>query len=328
LNVLATIFALSGLLLCGGCALTAGGSSIKSGEGSSSEATGSLAIAAASLSFGKVAVGQTSSQNVTVTNTGSSNVVVSSISVTGNGFSATDVTNVTLDPSQSMTIQVSFKPAAGGAAQGSLSITSNAANPELAVQVSGTGVTPSGVLTASQAGLSFGNVAVGTSATQSVTLTNTGNANVTISGVAVTGTGFAADGGTNASLAPNQSVNVSVNFDPSAPGQTQGQLAVASNASDNSLTVVLSGTGLAQNAQHVVNLTWQQSSSAAIGYFVYRAASGGNLSKLNASASSSTNYADKAVANGTTYQYAVTSLDAANVESAPSNLVTVTIPTN
>jgi len=88
---------------------------------------------------------------------------------------------------------------------------------------------------------------------------------------------------------------------------------------------VLSGTGLAQNVQHVVNLSWQQSGSV-VGYFVYRGASGGSLSKLDASASSSTSYADKTVANGTTYQYAVTSIDSANVESAPSNLVTVTIP--
>lgn len=184
-----------------------------------------------------------------------------------------------------------------------------------------------GQLSANSTNVNFGNVTVGMSTAQLVTLTDTGNANVSISSVSATGSGFSASGASNVILTPSQSVTVSVNFSPTAAGGVTGKLSVVSNASNSPLQVALSGTGVAPTVQHSVTLTWQASTSPVIGYFVYRGTpSGGALSRLNASAETSTSYTDGSVAGGQSYVYAVKAVDSGNVESSYSNQVSVTIP--
>lgn len=189
-----------------------------------------------------------------------------------------------------------------------------------------TGGSQSSQLSPSSTQVSFGNVTVGSSTSQLVTLTAAGSSNVTISSVSASGTGFAVSGGTNVTLTPNQSVTVSVSFQPKAAGAVSGKLLVSSNASNSSLQIGLSGSGVAASGNHSVALNWQASSSPVVGYFVFRGSSAGNLSQINASAVTSTSYTDKNVANGQTYIYAVKSVDASNVLSNFSNTVTVTIP--
>ena len=174
--------------------------------------------------------------------------------------------------------------------------------------------------------VSFGNVTVGTPTAQLVTLTDVGTANVRISAVSATGSGFSASGGSNVTLTPDQQVTVSVNFDPTAPGGVQGKLSITSNATNSMLQVGLSGTGVAEVAVHKVTLNWQASASAVIGYFVYRGASSDGLSRLTGSLDQSTTYTDSSVAGGQTYFYAVTSVDSNEVESIQSIPIAVTIP--
>lgn len=174
--------------------------------------------------------------------------------------------------------------------------------------------------------LTFGNVAVGSPTSQLVTITDVGTANVTISAVSATGIGFTASGGSHVTLTPNKSVTVSVNFDPTALGEVQGNLSISSNAKNAALQVGLSGTGVSDVVVHKVALNWQPSASAVIGYFVYRGASANGLSKLSGSLDTSTTYTDSSVAAGQTYYYAVTSVDSSNGESAPSTPISVTIP--
>jgi Abnormal spindle-like microcephaly-assoc'd, ASPM-SPD-2-Hydin len=174
--------------------------------------------------------------------------------------------------------------------------------------------------------LTFGNVTVGSPTSQLVTITDVGTANVTISAVSATGSGFTASGGSHVTLTPNQSVTVSVNFDPTVPGGVQGNLSISSNAKNAALQVGLSGTGVSDVVVHKVALNWQPSASAVIGYFVYRGASANGLSKLSGSLDTSTSYTDSSVAAGQTYYYAVTSVDSSKVESTPSTPISVTIP--
>jgi Abnormal spindle-like microcephaly-assoc'd, ASPM-SPD-2-Hydin len=210
-------------------------------------------------------------------------------------------------------------PSAGGSSTGGRSSGSGGGTAPAAAATS--------QLSASSTSVSFGNVTVGTSTAQLVTLTDTGNANVSISSVSATGSEFSASGGLNAIVTPNQSVTVSVNFNPTAAGGVTGRLSISSNASNSPLQVTLSGTGIAPAVQHSVTLNWQPSTSQVIGYFIYRAkASGGALSRLNDSADASTNYTDNSVAGGQSYLYAVRSVNSNNVESADSNQVLVTIP--
>ena len=101
----------------------------------------------------------------------------------------------------------------------------------------------------SPSSLAFGNQAVNTtSAAQSVTLKNTGNATLSITSVSLTGTDaavYAKSTTCGASLAAGASCTVSVTFTPVAAGSTSASLSVASNAAGSPATVALSGTGTA-----------------------------------------------------------------------------------
>jgi len=187
---------------------------------------------------------------------------------------------------------------------------------------------PSSQLASSSTSVSFGNLTVGSSTAQPVTLMDVGTANITISNVSATGSGFTASGGLDVTLTPNQSVTVNVNFDPTGPGAAQGSLSISSNASNSLVQLGLSGTGVAEVVTHKVALNWQPSASVVIGYFVYRGPAANNLSKLIGSVDPSPSYTDTSVSSGQTYVYAVTSVDSSNVESAPSSPISVTIPNN
>lgn len=175
--------------------------------------------------------------------------------------------------------------------------------------------------------VAFGNVVPGTPFTQTVRLLNAGTSALTITQVTASGAGFSVSGGSSVLLAPDQAVNVTVAFDPAGVGPATGSLTVASNAPP--VRIGLSGTGVNAPAQHSVSLSWNPSTSAVAGYFVYRGDGlNGTLSKLITSAISTTNYTDGSVVSGQAYNYAVTSVDSNNVESTYSNQTSVTIPSN
>jgi hypothetical protein len=110
------------------------------------------------------------------------------------------------------------------------------------------------VLTASPSSLSFGNQAVGSaSAAQSVTVTNTGTAAAAVSAVSA-GTPFAETNTCGGSIAAGASCTASVTFKPTAAGAASGSLTVASNATNPSLTVALSGTGTSSGGGGPTNL--------------------------------------------------------------------------
>jgi len=128
---------------------------------------------------------------------------------------------------------------------GNVTITSNGSNPTLNIALSGTGVAP-GTLAANPASLAFGTVQVGSNASLSETLSNTGGSAVTISQANVTGAAFAVSGLTlPTTLNAGQSVTFTVKFTPTAAGAVSGTLTIVSDASNPSLNIGLSGTGSA-----------------------------------------------------------------------------------
>lgn len=191
---------------------------------------------------------------------------------------------------------------------------------------SGSSGSASATLTASSQQISFGNVTVGSSTAQLLSLTASGNSNVIISSVSATGPGFSASGGSGMTLMPGNSVTVSVNFEPQGNGNASGKLLIESSASDGLLQIPLSGVGVAAAVQHSVTLTWDASTSLVIGYLVYRGTPNGELSQLNPTPDNNTTYTDQPVPGGVTYVYAVKSVGSDGLLSDFSNQVTVTTP--
>jgi hypothetical protein len=105
-----------------------------------------------------------------------------------------------------------------------------------------------GSLSAAPANISFGSVPSATSQTQSDTLSNTGGTNLTITQVTVTGAGFSVTGLTTPlTLTPGQSTSFDVAFEPQSSGNSSGSIAIASDASDASLNIALSGSEATQS---------------------------------------------------------------------------------
>jgi Abnormal spindle-like microcephaly-assoc'd, ASPM-SPD-2-Hydin/HYDIN/CFA65/VesB-like, Ig-like domain/Cep192 domain 4 len=288
-----------------------------------------LSLTPASANFGSVVKGNTNSQTVQIKNSGTANLTVSQATVTGSGFSLSGLAlPMTLTPGQSGNFNVQYSPQSAGNVSGAVSIISNAPNSPASVALSATGVVSSYTISVNPGSLSFGSVTDGSSAAQGFTVTNTGNANVAISGVTATGAGYSILSGAGAvTLSPNQSTSVSIQFAPSTAGAASGSVNILSNATGSASTVALSGTGVALPVQHSVALNWGASSSSVAGYNVYRSVvSGSSYSKLNGSVVGGVSYADSSVQSGQTYYYVATSVDASGNESVYSNEVAAIVP--
>jgi hypothetical protein len=286
-----------------------------------------IEVTPTSVDFGNVTVGTRNTQTMRVTNSGNTELTISKISASGSGFSQSGLSiPLDLQPGQDTTFTASFKPAAAGHHSGSISLTSNASDSPLAIQLAGSGVTTNAMLAANPTSLDFGPVSIGTNTSQMVQLTNTGNINVAISSMKTAGAGFSASGAARATLAPNQSLDVTVNFDPAISGSVSGTLTVSSSAP--TLQIALAGQGAGKMKPHTVSLSWEPSSSSAvIGYNVYRGTvSGGPYNRVNPAVESGTGYADHTILSGRAYFYVVTAVDASSVESAFSNQASVNVP--
>jgi hypothetical protein len=290
-----------------------------------------LTVSATSLSFGSVTVNTATTQSLTLTSTGTSPVTVSSAAITGAGFTIVAASfPVTLNPTQSVTLQVQFDPTATGTASGQIAITSNSSKGSTAsVALSGTGTAANPQLTVSAGSLSFGSVTVNTATTQSLTLTSTGTTPVTANSATITGAGFTIIGASfPTTLNPNQTATLKLQFEPTTAGALTGQLSISSNSTTGgTATVSLTGTGTA--VAHQVDLTWDApsgSSDPVAGYNIYRATDSGSFTRMNSSPDTAVSYVDSTVVSGTTYSYQVTSSDPSGAESVPTSPVTVTIP--
>jgi Abnormal spindle-like microcephaly-assoc'd, ASPM-SPD-2-Hydin len=194
------------------------------------------------------------------------------------------------------------------------------------ITTTGTGVQPQ--LMASPASLNFGNVAVGSSGSQTITLTNAGTASATISQAVASGTGYTMSGLTMPmTLAAGASTNFNVQFAPTAAGSDSGSVTVTSNTPNSPTMVGTSGTGTAPVA-HSVSLSWVASTSTVVGYNIYRGSvSGGPYTVLNSAPNAGLTYTDTTVTAGQTYYYVVTAVNSSGMESVQSNEASVTVPT-
>lgn len=200
------------------------------------------------------------------------------------------------------------------------------------VSLTGNGVAPVTVpaLTVNATSVAFGNVTVGQAATQTLQLTSSGTASVTVSALTVSGPEFTASNITlPLTLAPTNTASVSVTFAPTTAGAAAGSVTIVSNATVSPVsTVTLAATAVTPN--YNVNLSWQPPASSVdpvANYTVYRAAHGTSIyAAIGTVSVAVTVYTDATVAQNTSYDYMVVSVDANGVQSSPSNTVTASIP--
>jgi len=292
-----------------------------------------------SVAFGNVTVGTRISQSVQLKNPGKGSATISSVSVSGAGFSTSGLTlPVTLPARGTQNLTLTFAPTAIGAGSGTITLKSSSGAPELTLNVSGTGLTGTRTISAWPASLNFGSAIIGSAEKLAVTLQNTGNSNLRISGVSVTGLGVSSisSGLSGSTIAPGQTATLNVTFAPKNAGRLgplNGSVKISSNATNSPTVITLNGTAVSATGHstggaqaHSVFLSWNPSTSSdVVGYNVYRTTSPGPpFAKLVNSTQLS--YADDTVKSGKTYTYVVTAVDSAGDESVYSASVTAAIP--
>jgi hypothetical protein len=113
---------------------------------------------------------------------------------------------------------------------------------------SGTPSASAGTISVSPGSVAFGSVTVGSPATTKLALANSSSNPVVISALTMTGSAFTVSGAGTlpATVAANSTLNLNVQFAPTAAGSATGQLTIADNSLSNaSVTVALTGTGVA-----------------------------------------------------------------------------------
>jgi hypothetical protein len=287
------------------------------------------------LTFQNVIVGQKNTQTVQISNTGNAELNVSSISLTGAGFSLGSIAvPLQIAPGANKSFTVSFAPAAvTSSAKATISIASNDGALPVSIGVQGTAINSSASWEIAPGSITFRSLAVQSSESLDIQLTNNGNTAVTVNSVHVTGSGFSSSGlNAGTVISPNQGIHFTVTFHPVAAGNAMGTLQLT-GSSVSPLSVNLAGSAAnsggpgSQPQPHSVTLTWNDNGSGIAGYRVYRGTnSGGPYVGINSSLIPITSYVDSSVASGSKYFYVATSVDASGNESAYSNEASATVP--
>ena len=195
-------------------------------------------------------VGTTSAaQVVTVTNDGDAVLNVSSAALAG-----ADATQFTIPsngctvvaPGTSCALTVAFRPTSAGGKAAQLVIAHNA-GADSVVALAGTATAPIASITAPPALTTFTAAVGGTSGSVNVTVTNTGTANLQVTGATLGGTNptnFAITNNCTVAIVPAGSCTIALVFRPLTTGPKSAQLSISHNAGANSV-VALAGTTIA-----------------------------------------------------------------------------------
>jgi hypothetical protein len=301
----------------------------------SSTSAPSISLSATSFNFNAVVIGQSSTQTLHIANTGGAPLTINSVTLNSSQFSFSGPAFPrTVLPAQALDYTITFAPTTAGNVSASVQITSNASNSPASVSLAGVAEKGFAAVQVTPSSISFGNLNLQSTTTQNVTIKNTGDINITISGITVAGAGFGYSSlSPGSSLTPSQSVTFQIWFRPQTSGPASGNISILSSNLATPASISVSGIGSASNSpsptpapvQHSVSLSWGPSTSSVAGYRVYRD-DGAGLLPLSAVIPDLT-YTDSTVVSGTTYHYAVTAVDPAGDESPYSNEVTAIVPT-
>ena len=188
----------------------------------------------------------------TITDTGTANLTLSTVTIGGTNpsdfaKSADTCSGATVTPTNTCQVSVTFTPSSAGNFSASLIFTDNGSGSPQTATLSGTGT--GSLVSFSPTGVTFANQALNTtSAAQTETVTNSGNANLIFTTVTISGTNagdfaISADTCASATITPTNDCTVSVTFTPSATGTRTAALNFNDNVTGSPQVVILSGNG-------------------------------------------------------------------------------------
>jgi hypothetical protein len=205
------------------------------------QATAQGSITPTSLVFTDQLVGTAGSpQSTTISSTGSTCLLTSSFNVSQD-FTQTNTCGIGVPAGSTCSITVRFQPTAMGLRTGTLNFLTNSSSAVPSVALSGTGVT--GAPSFSPTSVSFGNVVVGSKASQTVTLKANSPVSLAISSINVSA-GFTQSNNCPVTLKVGSSCKITVSFKPTVIGAVGGFLSLSDNGYGTPQSIALSGVGV------------------------------------------------------------------------------------
>jgi 6-phosphogluconolactonase (cycloisomerase 2 family) len=209
----------------------------------------------ATAAFGNVVDNSPSStQVIEIVSNGSQALSISAIGFSGANPADFTQTNTcqpptVLNPEKSCSVSITFTPAAAGMRQAMLIVSDNAPGSPQSAALTGTGLTPASGITLAPASLTFASITQGTtSATQTISLTSSGNVPLNISSIVLSGPNpsdftITPNGCTKLNVASACTINVT--FTPLAAGGRSATISISDDAPGSPQSIALNGNATA-----------------------------------------------------------------------------------
>ncbi|ETX06025.1 MAG: hypothetical protein ETSY2_19535, partial [Candidatus Entotheonella gemina] len=206
------------------------------------------------IDFGDVRLGQSSIETVQLENTGTGPLALDTVEITGDAAFTleTALGDDMLDPGETLTLEIAYRPTEADESTGNLEISSNASNgsPQ-SVSLSGNGVpAPETLIEVTPGSVGFGDVEIGETVDADITIESTGDAVLSITEIVLTGDSdadFDLQGGVTETtdVPPGDQLVVTVRFTPASTGDASGGVRIVSNAANDATIVIdIDGTGV------------------------------------------------------------------------------------
>ncbi|MEZ2347939.1 choice-of-anchor D domain-containing protein [Terriglobus sp. RCC_193] len=203
--------------------------------------TAQVAVSPSTLAFGNVGIGSVSpAQTVQIANSGTAALALNGRSISGDSsfHIAADTCGSSLAVGATCALSITFAPTVSGSRAGTLAWTDGLGTRTVTLSGNGQG---QAAVSLSPGAVDFGTVLLGQSASQTITVSNTGDASIGLASPAATGDFRVTATTCGNSIAAGATCTVTVAFVPAANGARAGTMSLADNASTH--TVALTGSG-------------------------------------------------------------------------------------
>jgi hypothetical protein len=210
--------------------------------------------------FGALKIGSSPVKRVfVIINDGPDALNITGVNVTGAGFITTVSPQSVVASGGVASLEVQFTPTVAGTATGSISINNNDSDenpynftiqalvksPNVRVTGGGFTITPGDSSPTTLDGTDFGTKTIGETVTRFFTINNDGDADLTVTNVAVGAGPFAVTGTVPTSVTSSGSAVFGISYSPVAVGQSNGTVTVSTDDPDTpSYTFQVNGTGI------------------------------------------------------------------------------------